>query len=449
MDSNNNSQPVSEMSGFKNNSCKLSAIMFTDIKGFSRRMGENERFTLKLLRDHNRIMRFLVRKHRGRIVKSTGDGYLMDFDSAVEAVQCAIEAQERFTRYNFDKPESDQIHVRMGINLGEVRIVDGDLFGDEVNIAARLQTLAEPSGICITREVYEMVKTKLTIVAVNFGPQELKNICQKVEVFKVLIKPLGHAAIEIAPSRHEKLQVSETQVFEPYLVGESTNGALAHPAALNGQHKNFRHFFKPITSRPNLRRALPLVTLGILLPALFFQPGTSQRGLSSASLASIQQIVPDTLQRRTNSTEASAQTSLLVTYFDNRTADERDAWLAAGLTDMLITDMQGVNGLQVLGRAELEDAMQTAGGKPAGMNLQFARAVAQHTSSDLTLCGSIVRDGNTLRFDVQVFETHSGELLLAEKVSGESVLQMVTDLSNQLKMKLEPLMMNRAMLAQK
>lgn len=449
MDSNNNSQPVSEMSGFKNNSCKLSAIMFTDIKGFSRRMGENERFTLKLLRDHNRIMRFLVRKHRGRIVKSTGDGYLMDFDSAVEAVQCAIEAQERFTRYNFDKPESDQIHVRMGINLGEVRIVDGDLFGDEVNIAARLQTLAEPSGICITREVYEMVKTKLTIVAVNFGPQELKNICQKVEVFKVLIKPLGHAAIEIAPSRHEKLQVSETQVFEPYLVGESTNGALAHPPALNGQPKNFRHFFKPITSRPNLRRALPLVTLGILLPALFFQPGTSQRGLSSASLASIQQIVPDTLQRRTNFTEASAQTSLLVTYFDNRTADERDAWLAAGLTDMLITDMQGVNGLQVLGRAELEDAMQTAGGKPAGMNLQFARAVAQHTASDLMLCGSIVRDGNTLRFDVQVFETHSGELLLAEKVSGESVLQMVTDLSNQLKMKLEPLMMNRAMLAQK
>ncbi|MBC6951975.1 hypothetical protein DWB58_29000, partial [candidate division KSB1 bacterium] len=295
----------------------------------------------------------------------------------------------------------------------------------------------------------EMVKTKLTIVAVNFGPQELKNICQKVEVFKVLIKPLGHAAIEIAPSRHEKLQVSETQVFEPYLVGESTNGALAHPPALNGQPKNFRHFFKPITSRPNLRRALPLVTLGILLPALFFQPGTSQRGLSSASLASIQQIVPDTLQRRTNSTEASAQTSLLVTYFDNRTADERDAWLAAGLTDMLITDMQGVNGLQVLGRAELEDAMQTAGGKPAGMNLQFARAVAQHTASDLMLCGSIVRDGNTLRFDVQVFETHSGELLLAEKVSGESVLQMVTDLSNQLKMKLEPLMMNRAMLAQK
>lgn len=448
MDSNNNSQPASEMSAFKNNSCKLSAIMFTDIKGFSRRMGENERFTLKLLRDHNRIMRFLVRKHRGRIVKSTGDGYLMDFDSAVEAVQCAIEAQERFTRYNFDKPESDQIHVRMGINLGEVRIVDGDLFGDEVNIAARLQTLAEPSGICITREVYEMVKTKLTIVAVNFGPQELKNICQKVEVFKVLIKPLGHAAIEIAPSRHEKLQVSETQAFEPYLVGESANGTLAHPPALNGQHKNFRHFLKPFTSRPNLRRALPLVTLGILLPALFFQPGAPQRGLSSASLASIQQIMPDTLQRKARA-ESVANTSLLVAYFDNRTAEQRDEWLATGLTDMLITDMQGMHGLQVLGRAALEDAMQTAGSTPASMKLQFARGVAQHTSADLTLCGSIVRDGRILRFDVQVFETRSGDLLLAEKVSGESVLQMVTDLSNQLKMKLEPLMMNRAVLAQK
>ncbi len=431
MDSNHNSQPVQQMSAFKNNSCKLSAIMFTDIKGFSRRMGENERFTLKLLRDHNRIMRFLVRKHRGRIVKSTGDGYLMDFDSAVEAVQCAIEAQERFTRYNFDKPESDQIHVRIGISLGEVRIVDGDLFGDEVNIAARLQTLAEPSGICLTREVYEMVKTKLTFVAINFGPQELKNICQKVEVFKIPVKPLGHAAIEIASNRHETLQVSETQTFEPYLLPQSRSQAAQQAVAVKTKFWQPQQFLKPLVSRQSLRRALPLVALSMLVPALFIQPGHSPRGLSSTTLASVQQIATDSLA------QPIAQKTLLVTYFENRTGHAGDGWLVTGLPDMIITDLQGTPGVQVLGRTILEEAQQASGAhKTTANNLQNARALARQTAADLLLFGGVVREGNRLRVDVQIFDTSSGTLLLAEKASGESVLAVMNELTANLKNKL-------------
>lgn len=442
MDSNHNSQPVQQMSAFKNNSCKLSAIMFTDIKGFSRRMGENERFTLKLLRDHNRIMRFLVRKHRGRIVKSTGDGYLMDFDSAVEAVQCAIEAQERFTRYNFDKPESDQIHVRIGISLGEVRIVDGDLFGDEVNIAARLQTLAEPSGICLTREVYEMVKTKLTFVAINFGPQELKNICQKVEVFKIPVKPLGQAAIEIASNRQDTLQVSETQTFEPYLLPQSSPQAAQRPAAIKAKFWQPRQFLKPLVSRHSLRRALPLVALSMLVPALFIQPGHSPRGLSSATLASVQHIATDSLAQPAH---ALAEKTLLVAYFENRTGHAGDAWLVTGLPDMIITDLQGTPGVQVFGRTILEEAQQTTGAhKTAGNNLQNARALARQTAADLLLFGGVVREGNRLRVDVQLFDPQSGALLLAEKASGESVLAVMNELTANLKNKLaQPLALPR------
>ncbi|MDZ7266549.1 MAG: adenylate/guanylate cyclase domain-containing protein [candidate division KSB1 bacterium] len=404
--------------------------MFTDIKGFSRRMGENERFTLKLLRDHNRIMRFLVRKHRGRIVKSTGDGYLMDFDSAVEAVQCAIEAQERFTRYNFDKPESDQIHVRIGISLGEVRIVDGDLFGDEVNIAARLQTLAEPSGICLTREVYEMVKTKLTFVAINFGPQELKNICQKVEVFKIPVKPLGQAAIEIASNRQETLQVSETQTFEPYLL--PSGNAAQRRVTNKGKLWQPRQLFKPLVSRHSLRRALPLVALSMLVPALFLQPGHSPRGLSSATLASVQPGAADTLTQ-----PAAASKTLLVSYFENRTGDDRDAWLVTGLTDMLVTDLQGTPGVQMLGRTILEEAAQANGVKKAtGFTLSHARACARQTAADLLLFGGFVREGSRLRVDIQIFDSRSGALLLAEKAGGESVLALMTELTTNLKNKL-------------
>lgn len=437
MDSNHNSQPVQQMSAYKNNSCKLSAIMFTDIKGFSRRMGENERFTLKLLRDHNRIMRFLVRKHRGRIVKSTGDGYLMDFDSAVEAVQCAIEAQERFTRYNFDKPESDQIHVRIGISLGEVRIVDGDLFGDEVNIAARLQTLAEPSGICLTREVYEMVKTKLTFVAINFGPQELKNICQKVEVFKIPVKPLGQAAIEIASNRQDTLQVSETQTFEPYLLPQSSVPA-AHRPAITAKFWQPRQFLKPLISRHSLRRALPLVALSMLMPALFIQPGHSPRGLSSATLASVQNIATDSLAQPA---PAIANKTLLVAHFENRTGRAGDAWLVTGLPDMIITDLQGTPGVQMFGRMILEEAQQTTRAhKIVGNNLQNARALARQTAADLLLFGGVVREGNRLRVDVQLFDSQTGALLLAEKASGESVLAVMNELTVNLKNKLAQLL---------
>lgn len=157
MDANKVTPVYHQATMSRKNICKLSAIMFTDIKGFSRRMGESEHLTLKLLRDHNRIMRFLVRKHRGKIIKSTGDGFLIDFDSAVVALQCAVEAQQRFLRYNEGKAGSDRILVRVSVSLGEVMIVDGDLFGDEVNISARIQQLADPGGICITREVYDQI----------------------------------------------------------------------------------------------------------------------------------------------------------------------------------------------------------------------------------------------------------------------------------------------------
>jgi len=431
---------------------KLSAIMFTDMTGFSRKMGESERLTLKLLRDHNRIIRFLVRKHHGQIIKSTGDGFLLDFDSAVEAVQCALEAQERFQRYNLSKHEDEHVAVRIGINLGEVRIVDEDLFGDEVNIAARIQTLAEPGGICITRDIYEYVKSKLSIVAVNLGAKELKNITHKVEVYKILVPVIGQEAIEI-PSMNLSL-LAEMEKANPNF--------LRKEPALPAKSSRFPVLFKkqqavaaasmkpaagttptPATKRSwpvkAMRKAAPMLFFSLILPTALIISGAGSNGWMS-SVASVAQWFSGTGYANPVQVNAGAKT-IVVLYFENRTKDTRDNWLCVGLADMLITDLENSTPLRVLGRTRLMDTLKELGRENVqAMDLTLARSVAEKAHADLMLLGTIMRDGEKLRIDAQLYDVQRGEMLLAEKAQGESVLNIVDQLAQQLKKQMLPTM---------
>jgi class 3 adenylate cyclase/TolB-like protein len=438
---------------------KLSAIMFTDMTGFSRKMGESEKLTLRLLRDHNRIIRFLVRKHHGEIIKSTGDGFLLDFDSAVEAVQCALEAQERFQRYNFNKPDSEQIAVRVGINLGEVRIVDEDLFGDEVNIAARIQTLAEPGGICISRDVYDHVKTKLQIVAVNLGPKELKNIRQQVEVYKILVPTAGQEAIEIPTMNLSLLEMAEK--------ANGTNGRKpetpCHPVLklLPGfgkkvtrpvSHTKLAPAFAAVreTATPvavprrrgrMLLRTVPMLFLTMMLPTVWIASHASENGWP-ASFASMAQWISDaSYVSKPKMPLNAAKKTIAVLYFENRTKDPRDNWMSIGLADMLITDLENTTPLRVLGRPRLMDTLKELGRENAqSMDLSLARTVAERSQADLMLIGTIARDGKTLRIDTQLYDVRRGEMLLAGKAQGESIFKMVDELTHKLKKQMLPTM---------
>ena len=127
---------------------KLAAIMFTDIKSFSKKMSENEELAMQILRVHDDTLKAIIEKYDGKIIKAIGDAFMVDFSSAVNAVKCAIESQEVFFVYNKGKTELEKIEVRIGIHLGDV-ITDGnDIFGDGVNIASRLEGIAEPGGVC-------------------------------------------------------------------------------------------------------------------------------------------------------------------------------------------------------------------------------------------------------------------------------------------------------------
>ncbi len=166
---------------------KLAAIMFTDIVGFSRQMGADEARMLRLLEVHNQIIHQAVAEHAGHVVKTAGDAFLVDFPSVVHAVQCAQIIQAQLRDHNAEKDSAEQIHVRVGIHLGDIVQRDGDVFGDGVNIASRLQALAEPDTICLSDVVYRDVAKKLDLsTVVSLGRPKLKNIAQRFQVYELL-----------------------------------------------------------------------------------------------------------------------------------------------------------------------------------------------------------------------------------------------------------------------
>ena len=163
---------------------RLAAIFAGDVVGYSRLMGIDEEGTLAALKGHRReLIDPLVDQHRGRIVKITGDGLLLEFASVVDAVRCAIVIQQGMVERNAGVDEGRQIRFRIGINVGDIIIDDDDIFGDGVNVAARLEALAEPGDICVSASVREHVGEKLPVDFADMGEHEVKNIALAVHLY--------------------------------------------------------------------------------------------------------------------------------------------------------------------------------------------------------------------------------------------------------------------------
>jgi class 3 adenylate cyclase len=164
---------------------RLATILSADVAGYSRLMGEHEEATVQALRGHRAVFDSLLKQHHGRIFNTAGDAILAEFPSAVEAVRCATEIQSALQTRNEHLPPEQKMLFRMGINVGDVVVQDGDLLGDGVNVAARIQTVAEPGGICISGSVYDQIQNKLSLQFKPLGEQQFKNIGQKVRTFTI------------------------------------------------------------------------------------------------------------------------------------------------------------------------------------------------------------------------------------------------------------------------
>src|SRR5215468_9201239 len=165
---------------------RLAAIVAADVVGYSRLMGLDEIGTARTLREHRKVTDALVAKHGGRLVKTTGDGVLLEFPSVVDAVECAVAVQAVMAERNQAVPAERRMEFRIGINLGDILIEGDDILGDGVNVAARLEGIAEPGGICISSSAYEQVRGKVAVEFADIGEQRLKNISRPVRVFAVV-----------------------------------------------------------------------------------------------------------------------------------------------------------------------------------------------------------------------------------------------------------------------
>lgn len=165
---------------------RLAAILAADVAGYSRLMGKDEEGTLAALKTHRKeVIDPKIAEHRGRIVKTTGDGALVEFSSAVDAARCAVDIQRAMAERNAATPEDRRVEFRIGINVGDIIIDEGDIYGDGVNIAARMESLATPGAICLSEDAYKQIKGKLEIDVSDMGEQRLKNIAQPLRVYGV------------------------------------------------------------------------------------------------------------------------------------------------------------------------------------------------------------------------------------------------------------------------
>src|SRR5210317_399591 len=168
---------------------KLTAILSADVKGYSRLMGEDDEATVRTITAYRKVIAEVVQKYRGRVVDSPGDNILAEFASVIDAVSSSVEIQEELRIRNAELPEDRKMEFRIGVNLGDVIHEEDRIYGDGVNVAARVESLADPGGICVSGTVFDQIESKLPLGYEYLGEQSVKNIAKSVRIYKALMDP--------------------------------------------------------------------------------------------------------------------------------------------------------------------------------------------------------------------------------------------------------------------
>ena len=339
---------------------RLAAILAADVAGYSRLMGADEEGTLERLKAHRRqLVDPKIKEHRGRIVKTTGDGMLVEFPSLVDAVRCAVEVQRTMADRNADVPEDKRIIFRIGVNLGDVIIDSDDIYGDGVNIASRLEALAETGGICISRVVRDQIRDKLPYPFEDMGEQSVKNIARPVRVYA-----MNAGAVAATPL------IAATA---PLAVGRSVHRAII-PAAVIAAI------------------CLAIVTWWI------WPKGNPPALVQAPSVAS-----PQILNAAPN--PPAPRLSIVVLPFANLSNDPDQEYFADGITDDLTTDLPHISDSFVIART----TAFTYKGKPVDV-----KQIGRELSVCYVLEGSVRRAGEQVQLNVQLIDAESGAHVWAD-----------------------------------
>jgi len=344
---------------------RLAAVLAADVAGYSRLMGADEEGTHERLQAHLReLVEPKVSEHRGRIVKNTGDGLLAEFPSVVDAVRCAAELQHAMIDREAGIAEDHRIRFRIGINLGDVIVEERDIFGDGVNVAARLEGLAEPGGICISRVVRDQVRDRLDYIFEDRGEQSVKNIVRPVRVFA--LRPETIAEIPIA------------------------NGPIAVP-----RHRR--------SIAPQAAAVVVAAALVIAAIVWWVWPGTKATSTSPAAIvaAATTSITPSFVAPRL---------SIVVLPFTNLSSDPNQQYFADGITEDLTTDLSRIPDLMVISR----NSAFTYKDKPVK-----AKQIGRELGVRYILEGSVQRSNEQIRVTAQLIDADADTHLWAERFDGD------------------------------
>ncbi|MBI3706658.1 MAG: hypothetical protein HY246_03090 [Proteobacteria bacterium] len=368
---------------------RLAAILAADVVGYSRLMGEDEAGTLAALKAHRRtLFDPKIAEHRGRIVKTTGDGVLAEFPSVVEAVRCAVETQRGLSAANESVRDDRRLRLRIGINLGDIIFDENDIYGDGVNVAARLEQLAEPGGICVSRGARDPVIGKLPLTFEDLGEQQVKNIAKPVRVFRVRYKdddwPLAATPIGAAAPKAKRSVAA---------VGAGLAVMLIAAAGAMWWLQGFvRQAPTPVA---------PPQSAGVAPPA------------------------PAVVASRSAPPSPSDRMSLVVLPFNNLSDDPRQEYFSDGMTEDLTTDLSKVPGLFVIAR---NSAFVY---KSRAVNVT---EVGRELGVRYVIEGSIRKAGERVRITAQLIDASSGLHVWAERYDRD--LKDIFDLQDDVRQKI-------------
>ena len=331
---------------------RLAAIFSADVVGYSRLMGEDDAATVKTITAYREVMATLIKQHRGRMVDSPGDNVLAEFASVVDAAQCAVAVQKEFQARNVDLPENRRMQFRIGINIGDI-IEEGErIYGDGVNISARLEAIADPGGICISKTAFEHIESKLPFGYEYIGKQKVKNITKPFGAYRVLMEPMVSGVAD-----EEEGEADMAKRRKPFLIG-----------------------------------AVVLLFV-IMFGAWYFFLRSSPTTVEPASKERMAFPLPE-------------KPSIAVLPFVNMSDDPNQAFFGDGITDQIITYLSMNPNMFVIAR----NSVFTYKGKPVKI-----QQVAEELGVRYVLEGSVQIVENRLRLTAQLIDALTGKHLWAER----------------------------------